>query len=312
MVPKTEKTGWLAHANPKRLLVRLLPKSATPDSYSSVVVGVSALLVTGAAVLFAFGASKHIPVAAVDRENRLLKAELRRLEARLADVDASITTLAEKDERFRLLAGMARIDEEVLQVGVGGPGLETVGEDELWSLNPEASEAAFTIRYDLDVLERKAGLLEESMDDAVASMEDELGRLDAIPSILPTGGVLSSQFSYNRFHPIYHRVMAHYGVDIRAPSGTPIVAAAKGVVRSASWTRGYGYTVIIDHGYGYTTLYGHASKLLVSAGRKVNRGDLIALVGSTGISTSSHLHYEVHVNGRPVNPMNYVLGRAIP
>jgi murein DD-endopeptidase MepM/ murein hydrolase activator NlpD len=101
-------------------------------------------------------------------------------------------------------------------------------------------------------------------------------------------------------------------VDISAPRGTPILASAKGTVTQAGWVAGLGNTVEIDHGYGYVTRYGHASKVLVRPGQKVTRGDIIANVGSTGISTSPHLHYEIHVGGRPVNPLNYIIGRALP
>ena len=152
----------------------------------------------------------------------------------------------------------------------------------------------------------------ESMDEALATMEDQLGRLDATPSILPASGVVTSRYSGNRAHPLFDRVVAHPGIDVSAPRGTPIVAAANGVIRSAGWKQGYGYTVVIDHGYGFTTLYAHASKVLARAGQTVKRGAVVAQVGSTGISTGTHLHYEVHLNGRRVNPLNYVLGRIQP
>jgi murein DD-endopeptidase MepM/ murein hydrolase activator NlpD len=102
------------------------------------------------------------------------------------------------------------------------------------------------------------------------------------------------------------------GVDISAPRGTPILASADGRVVRAAWVVGYGNTVEIDHGFGYMTLYGHASKLLARVGQRVRRGDVIALVGSTGIATSAHLHYEVRVNGRPQNPSNYILPGIVP
>jgi murein DD-endopeptidase MepM/ murein hydrolase activator NlpD len=89
--------------------------------------------------------------------------------------------------------------------------------------------------------------------------------------------------------------------------GTPIEAPANGVITSARWEAGYGNTVTIDHGYGIITRFAHASRILVGVGQRVDRGDRIALVGNTGLSTGPHLHYEVHVNGRPVNPLRYIL-----
>jgi len=156
------------------------------------------------------------------------------------------------------------------------------------------------------------GLLSESMLEAADSMEAHRQLLQATPTILPTAGLLSSRFSGSRFHPILHRWTAHEGIDVHAPEGTPILAAANGVVKSSGKRSGYGNAVVIDHGYGYSTLYGHASKLLVKAGQRVRRGDVVAQVGSTGLATAAHLHYEVHVRGTPVNPMDYVLSGAVP
>lgn len=94
----------------------------------------------------------------------------------------------------------------------------------------------------------------------------------------------------------------HTGIDIAAASGTPIKASGDGRVVSASYRNGYGNTVIIDHGGGVTTLYAHCSKLYVKAGQSVKQGEKIAAVGSTGLSTGPHVHWEVRINGKPVNP----------
>lgn len=117
----------------------------------------------------------------------------------------------------------------------------------------------------------------------------------------PASGPVVSGFG-NRYHPILHKNRLHAGIDIGAGHGSPIVAAAAGTVVSAGWRGGYGNCVIIDHGGGLSTLYGHMSKISVSDGQKVNRGQRIGSVGSTGLATGPHLHWEVRVNGTPVNP----------
>lgn len=122
----------------------------------------------------------------------------------------------------------------------------------------------------------------------------------------PVEGRLTSGFGM-RVHPIFGVRKMHTGIDIAAPTGAPIRAADAGVVVEAGYIRGYGYTVIIDHGGGVATLYAHCSVLLVEAGREVARGQIIARVGSTGYSTGPHLHFEVRVNGEPVNPLSYGL-----
>jgi murein DD-endopeptidase MepM/ murein hydrolase activator NlpD len=124
--------------------------------------------------------------------------------------------------------------------------------------------------------------------------------------IRPVEGRITSGYGM-RNHPIFKVRKMHTGIDIAAPTGAPIRAADAGVVVEAGYIRGYGYTVIIDHGGGVATLYAHCSALLVSAGQEVQRGQIIARVGSTGYSTGPHLHFEVRVNGEPVNPLGYGL-----
>jgi len=116
---------------------------------------------------------------------------------------------------------------------------------------------------------------------------------------------LSSQYGY-RIHPIYGTKKFHAGIDYAAPHGTAIYAADDGVVLTSGWVNGYGYTVSINHGSGYVTMYAHCSKLLVSSGQSVKRGQTVAKVGSTGNSTGNHLHFEVRVNGKTVNPAGYL------
>jgi murein DD-endopeptidase MepM/ murein hydrolase activator NlpD len=126
-----------------------------------------------------------------------------------------------------------------------------------------------------------------------------------LAALLPPAGVLTSRFSSSRRHPILGIRRPHLGVDLRAPYGTPILAPSAGVVRRVAREPGFGLMVEIDHGGGIVTRYAHCSRALVREGRQVARGERIAAVGRSGITSGPHLHYEVHVDGRSVDPLTF-------
>lgn len=130
--------------------------------------------------------------------------------------------------------------------------------------------------------------------------------LSSIPSIIPTTGWLASGFG-NRISPFTGEISFHKGIDIAAPVGTPIIAPADGVVIFEGIKQGYGKFIMVAHGYGIVTAYGHNDQNLVQPGQRVSRGEQIATVGMTGRTTGPHLHYEVIVNGRNVNPSKFIL-----
>lgn len=129
--------------------------------------------------------------------------------------------------------------------------------------------------------------------------------LDHTPSKWPVASSIASWFG-RRFHPVFKRAREHEGIDLVAAHGTKIRAAADGTVSFAGWQGGYGYLIKINHGYGYETRYGHNSKILVYVGKTVKKGQVISLSGSSGVATGPHLHYEVRINGQPVNPAQFL------
>lgn len=288
--------------------------TVSPRTVRLALAGVVASAVAFVALCAALGmgAPAHLQALRLAHENRLLTKDLGDIRSQVDQMEDRLAQLSRKSADYRTLAGLDQIDPEVLQAGVGGPGSAVPEHQNLWDTDSTLSKETFAVSYDLNALERRARLLAESMDEATDSLQAHYDLLESTPSILPTAGLLSSPFSSSRMHPIAHRPLPHEGIDLSAPRGTPILAAADGRVIYAGRRSGYGLMVEIDHGYGYTTLYGHASKLLVREGQKVKRGDVIAQVGSTGIATASHLHYEVRVGGKPVNPLNYILRGAIP
>ena len=287
--------------------LRQFSLSATGVHRLAVAVSVTLVLIAGAAVFFAFDTAARSRAAMLERENRLLRAEIETIEGRVAELDVAMAALGEQDTRIRGVAGLMGIDEEVFEVGIGGPGLETPGEGDLWNLDPEASEAAYAIRYDLAYLMRQAELLDRSFSESEESLRDRGELLEATPSIAPVNGTVTSVFTHSREHPIDGEVRPHYAIDFAAPTGTPIVATAPGRVVFAGRRDGYGNMIEIDHGFGMRTRYGHASKLHMRVGQRVQRQEVIAEVGCTGLCRGPHVHYEVLLNGRRVNPSNYLL-----
>lgn len=163
-------------------------------------------------------------------------------------------------------------------------------------------DTAFAVMRDV------LGAIENRLDAVRTSVERRRSLADATPSIWPVAGWLTSSFG-NRRDPFTGGGDFHPGLDISASTGDQVLSPATGIVSMAGWNGSYGNMVVIDHGYGIVTKYGHLSRFAVMNGQQVSRGDVIGFVGSTGRSTSSHLHYEVWANGKLTNPMKLLSSR---
>jgi murein DD-endopeptidase MepM/ murein hydrolase activator NlpD len=247
------------------------------------------------------GAREH----RLSRANSVLRSQVGTLEEQIDGLRGSLSSLEEQDDYYRLLAGLEPVDSDVRAVGIGGPG-ETVESNPLFGFDRQLAGRAHGASEEISRLMRRARLLSFSWREARDTLGQKLSRLAATPSILPTEGYISSGFSSSRYHPILSRPRPHVGLDIVAPQGTPIVAAANGRVRFVGRNGEYGLSVEIDHGWGVVTRYAHASRTTVRPGQPVERGDVIAQVGATGLAVGPHLHYEVLLNGSPVNPRRYI------
>ena len=302
----------------RRWTVVLVPHTSEPSKIVEVsygvlrsltaVVGVVAVL----ALLLGYAAVSRTAdqqrTSRLRQENVRLEQQLGQINGRLATLTDTLSRIAQRDARIRVLANLEPIDPQVQAAGVGGPAEPTPP----GAAETPAIRQSHEIRVDLNGLIRRANLLALSFREAADSLATHSARLAATPSIMPTQGWLTSAFSSMREHPILHLSRPHEGIDVATPMGTPIEAPASGVVAFSGRETGYGNVIIIDHGFGIRTKYAHCSKLIVGTGARVTRGQQIALVGNTGLSTGPHLHYEVLVNGAPVDPLRYVLSdRAI-
>ena len=223
--------------------------------------------------------------------------------ARLEHLEDTLEVIRVRDEQIRLLAGLPAQDSLLgVPIAMADSGL---------------TGAPFPTHEGdgrgLDLMIQRANSLAASFAQVTDTLERNAERYARIPSIMPTAGWLSSAFSRSRFHPILHTSRPHEGIDVSAPMGAPIVAPAAGTVRRVGRERGYGLVLEIDHGDGIVTKYAHCSRVMVRNGQRVRRGQEVAAVGNSGLSTGPHLHYEIHVDGRVVDPLTYVLPEgAIP
>lgn len=256
-------------------------------------VGLVAAIGVGLALSYLTGGLRHAdarsPLGAVSA-----------MQARLDSLDDTLRAIGRRDQQIRLLAGLSA-DSAAQRPPGSGPTLAIGG----------VSEMAVGSTTDIDGMIKRANSLAASFAEVTGTLAHNTERMARIPSIMPTAGWLSSNFSLSRFHPILHYARPHEGIDVSAPMGAPIVAPAGGVVRLVTVETGYGNVLEIDHGDGIVTKYAHCSRIVVKLGQKVKRGQIIANVGSTGLSTGPHVHYEIHVDGKVVDPLTYVLPEGV-
>ncbi len=306
----------------RRWTLLVVPEGTTesPRSYAISARALRALTTTAGvvALVAVMGLGAAITTYATPRgraaraDAEQLGGELTELREKLAVLEDTIRAIGVRDERVRTLAGLAPVDSAVREAGIGGPGTPSLDSDAVYKSDPKLGRLAFGARNDLDGLIRRANILSASFAEVTDTLARNNQRLASTPSIMPTAGWLSSQFSLRRFHPILHVSRPHEGIDVSAPMGAPVVAPASGVVMAVTRQHGYGLVLEINHGNGLVTKYAHLSRVNVKQGQRVTRGLVIANVGNSGLSTGPHLHYEIHVNGRVVDPLKFVLPDAIP
>ncbi len=229
--------------------------------------------------------------------------QLRALERRSDEAIAIMGDIAARDNNFYRVLMQA----EPLGAAARNAGLERQRNyDHLDSL-PDAGLIR-TVTDGIDRLDNMIYHQIKSFDFLRRQALESTDRLAHIPSIQPVSEKslrqMASGYGYRR-DPVYGTTKFHEGMDFSAPPGTPVYATGNGKVISAGWKSAYGNLIEIDHGYGYVTRFAHLSKILVTPGQTVGRGDLIGEVGNTGKSTGPHLHYEVRLRGEPQNPVNY-------
>jgi murein DD-endopeptidase MepM/ murein hydrolase activator NlpD len=242
-------------------------------------------------------------------ENEMLQERIGGIKGKLAELEGAFNLLNEQGNRLRLLVDLPRLDDATATAGTGGAAADPTGEMGSGDAGSVMRSAASTLRQ----LESRLQVQEQSYRQIVNKSEYNKGYFAALPALKPMEGFYSVGEFGLRMHPVLGIFKTHEGLDIVNDVGTPVVAAGDAIVEMAGQSGGgYGITVVLKHGYGYQTLYAHLSKVLVHAGQRVVRGQVIAKSGKTGLVSGPHLHYEVRYNGVSKNPADYFLDDVKP
>ncbi|MBF0274552.1 MAG: M23 family metallopeptidase [Nitrospinae bacterium] len=248
----------------------------------------------------AINESKTLTRDEMERQKKEIKVIANNIKAFSEDLNE----LKDFDKKIRIITALGGQNDSFF--GKGGPeDRDFINMDELIERN-DTGKALEYLSEDMQELRKVSSVQKNSFIEIDKYLRKQTSILASTPSIWPVKGWITSDFGY-RISPFTGLRKMHEGIDVVAKLGTPVIAPASGVVTKSREEGGYGLVVEIKHGYGLVTRFGHNSKLLVKAGDKIRRGQVISKVGSTGRSTGSHLHYEVLLNGVPVNPMNYII-----
>ena len=237
------------------------------------------------------------------KEKETLQAQLKMLNNQVDQMQLVMTDLQQRDDNlYRVL-----FDAEPIPLSIRHGAQRKISYyEQIARMTNNQLAADLTLK--VDVLEKELYVQSKSYDEIIEMAKTREVRMENIPAIQP---VLNKDLKrvasgYGvRIDPVYHVRKFHQGMDFTAPTGTEIFATGNAKVIFTGWKQGYGNTIILDHGFGYKTVYAHLYKSLVRKGQRVKRYDIIGLVGNTGKSTGPHLHYEVRLNDRPVDPRNY-------
>jgi murein DD-endopeptidase MepM/ murein hydrolase activator NlpD len=270
------------------------------------ILGITLLLATTAflAIQYAGKAKDTVALGRLRRENSYLRAQVTRLDDNILEFQTQMADLMERDKILRTMADLSEIDPDVRKVGIGGQSYEDLVDSRLSSETTEILPNS--VLADVDQLLRQAKLENQSFQEVQDAFQKNRERLEHTPAIWPTSGYVSRGYGPCT-DPFTGRRRPHEGIDIVNRVGTPVVATAAGRIAEKGWKTDYGWMVVADHGYGYKTAYAHLDSIKVRKGERVKRGQVIATLGNSGRSTGPHLHYEVRVKARAVNPLKYIL-----
>lgn len=235
----------------------------------------------------------------LEKQNQLLKEKLIEITNQYSSLKSGLDSLSLLNENLRIAANLEPISDDERKLGVGGGNIVYLN-----SLNFDDYDFNNAMAL-VDEMTRRLEFEKEQYKEITIKFAENNKLFECIPAVMPTKGHYSINGFGMRLHPILKIRRFHSGLDINGNYGTPVVAPGNGTVSYVGRRAGYGRVIEINHGFGYKTIYAHLSKALVKRGQKVKRGDLIAKTGNSGLSSGPHLHYEVHHNGKKLNPVDF-------
>jgi murein DD-endopeptidase MepM/ murein hydrolase activator NlpD len=264
-------------------------------------------------VVFSFAALHYFVMLGHAWELRTLRQksatqqqELARYQELADNLKGQLERLKDFDVKLRVITNLNPPPDADGKAGIGGTEAAPDGPPLDGKGGTEEALPVTELEASLLNLQSDAARQETSFSELMSSLRGRMTQWASTPSIWPVHGWYSSGFG-RRLSPFTGTIMMHKGIDLAAYAGTPIVAPADGRVEAVDRDSGLGKVVVIDHGYGVKTLYGHLLQSYVHTGMRIKRGETIAAVGNSGLSTGPHLHYEVHVNGQAVDPLQYII-----
>ena len=257
-------------------------------------------------VLFFFGFFYFFPSpreASLIQQNKNLTAQLQLMDRQVDQMQVVMSDMSQRDDNlYRAILGA----EPIPMSSRMGASRQISYYDSIARMSN--TQLIADVQRKVDVLEKELYVQANSYDEILQMVKTQKVKMENIPAIQPVLNKdlkrMASGYGW-RIDPVYHIRRFHQGMDFSAPIGTDIFATGNGTIIFSGWKQGYGETVEVDHGFGYKTRYAHCYKILARKGQRVKRGDVIALVGNTGKSTGPHVHYEVHYNGKPIDPRNF-------
>ncbi|MBW1997502.1 MAG: M23 family metallopeptidase [Deltaproteobacteria bacterium] len=268
--------------------------------------GLLSVVLTGFLIVDYRSLKLKIPyLVRLQKENQLQRTQLIVLTQKIDQISRKLVELKQFDQKLKTMVNY-EMDKREHEVGSGIGGSDPLMSSPELTMANAQKKLIRLMHQSLENIEEEISIQESERNDLYNFFEQQRSMLAHTPSVWPTRGWVSSRFGY-RISPFTQKREFHKGIDISARKTAPIIAPGDGIVSSVRWDHGYGKVITINHDYGIKTVYAHLDKALVKKGQRVKRGQTIALVGQTGRTTGPHLHYEVHLNGVPVNPLRYIL-----